>query len=120
MASSGRCSGESGGGAVPIDAPANLDPERWLVDTSECPAAFQVTALVQGANPGFLVAGQSRAFTLLLPTGGATGSRPLLVGFDGTSENGASFSTRARLAEFAAKGFIVVAPLFPVCASIAP
>jgi len=109
-APAGTGDGGGGDGAVPVDAPANLEPERWLVDKSECPAAFQATAPVQGANTGFQVAGQSRAFTLLRPTNGATGPRPLLVGFNGTSENGASFSTRARLAEFAAKGFIVVAP----------
>ncbi len=39
---------------------------------------------------------------------------------DAVGAPGEATGGRARLAEFAVKGFIVVAPFFPVCASIAP
>lgn len=103
-------------GALPGDSaqadapPANLDPEKWEVDVSECPTAFRTQAPVAGLNNGFMVGNQSRSFVLILPSNGATGPRPLFVGFNGTSENGTTFANRAKLSEFAAAGFIVLAP----------
>lgn len=80
------------------------DPAR------ECPAPFNARKPVPGGNSGFTVAGQSRAFQLLLPPASFTGPRPILFAFHGTTENGQRFVNRARLAEWSAKGFIVVAP----------
>jgi poly(3-hydroxybutyrate) depolymerase len=63
-----------------------------------------------GANTGYQAGGQTRSFEFLLPPATFTGPRPLLVAFHGTGETGKSFSNRARLAEWAARGVIVVAP----------
>lgn len=63
-----------------------------------------------GPNTGFSVAGQDRAFELLLPPASFTGPRPILFAFHGTSETGARFVIRAKLGDFADRGFVVVAP----------
>ncbi|MBX3232039.1 MAG: prolyl oligopeptidase family serine peptidase [Labilithrix sp.] len=63
-----------------------------------------------GSNTGYQAGGQTRSFELLLPPPSFTGPRPLLIAFHGTGETGRSFVHRARLAEWAARGVIVVAP----------
>lgn len=63
-----------------------------------------------GANTGYQAGGQTRSFEMYLPPASFTGPRPLLVAFHGTGETGRSFGNRARLAEWAARGVIVVAP----------
>jgi poly(3-hydroxybutyrate) depolymerase len=75
-----------------------------------CPAPFDASGPKEGANEGFSVGGQMRKFQLLLPPASFTGPRPILFGFHGTTENASKFITRAKLADFVAKGFIVVAP----------
>jgi poly(3-hydroxybutyrate) depolymerase len=75
----------------------------------DCPSKFQGTAPKEGLNTGFDASGQQREFVLLLPDDTST-PRPLFVGFNGTGEDGEAFASRAKLADFAAKGFIVLAP----------
>lgn len=95
--------GPSGGG--------DAAPERLPSDPmTACPDAYRASAPVSGLNTGFVVAGQSRELVLILPPASFTGPRPLFIGFNGTSENGTKFATRAKLADFADKGFIVVVP----------
>lgn len=93
----------SDGGSEPIQ----VDPR------TACPSAFDGPGKgpKQGTNEGFVTAGgQARRFELLLPPASFTGPRPLLFAFHGTTENGPKFVARAKLTEFVAKGFIVVAP----------
>lgn len=94
---------DGGAGAEPIDAG---DP------AAACPAPFDAAGSgpKAGVNEGFVAGGQARSFHLLLPAASFTGPRPLLFAFHGTTETGPRFVDRARLADFAAKGFIVVAP----------
>lgn len=75
-----------------------------------CPAPYGDNGPKAGENVGFSVSSQSRTFHLLLPPDAFTGARPLLFAFHGTTEKGPKFIARAKLADFAAKGFIVVAP----------
>jgi poly(3-hydroxybutyrate) depolymerase len=77
---------------------------------STCPSAYQTKAPIAGTNASFDVSGQSRTFTMWLPPASFTGPRPLLFAFHGTGGNGAGFATGTGLAEFAAKGFVVIAP----------
>lgn len=100
----GGGSGEADGGASKPGEPLPADP------TASCPASYKTTKPVEGLNKGFSVAGQDREFVLILPPATFTGPRPLFVGFNGTSENGPRFAARAKLAELAAKGFVVVVP----------
>jgi predicted esterase len=96
------------GGQSPEDL---VPPEPLGGDPAvACPAAYAASAPVAGDNQGFEVAGQSRRFYLIEPDASFTGPRPLLVGFNGTNETGKSFSDRAELEQFAARGFVVVAP----------
>jgi predicted esterase len=82
-----------------------------LVDPhSVCPAGYADAPPRSGTNKGYLAAEQLRDFDLILPPASFTGPRPVFFAFHGTSESGASFSDRARLADYAARGFIVVAP----------
>ena len=69
-----------------------------------CPGGFPQS----GWNRGLEVAGQRREVYALLPT--QTGPRPLLIAFNGTTENGQSFARRARLQDYADRGFVVLAP----------
>ena len=97
------------GGAT--DAGSDTAPEPLPADPlTACPASYRQTAPVSGLNKDFVVSDQSRELVLILPPTSFTGPRPLFVGFNGTSENGTKFATRAKLADFAAKGFIVVVP----------
>ena len=96
--------GSDGGGTAP--EPIDVDP------ATACPAAFEAaeSGPKAGTNAGFEAGGQSRKFELLVPPSSFTGPRPILFAFHGTTENGPKFVARARLADFAAGGFFVVAP----------
>lgn len=74
-----------------------------------CPAPYDQRAPQAGWNQGFEVAGQSRSLYVMLPEA-LSGPAPVLVAFNGTGEDGASFARRAGLADFVARGFIVLAP----------
>lgn len=100
-----------GDGALSPDGVPDVRPDPFPADPAvACPGAFKTTKLVEGLNKPFPVAGQDREVLVLLPPPSFTGPRPLFVGFNGTSENGQRFATRARLAELAAKGFVVLVP----------
>lgn len=86
------------------------DGELLVADPSSCPAPYDTRAPAAGMNSGFTAAGQSRKFYLALPPASFTGPRPVLFAFHGTTETGTKFYNRARLADFVARGFIVVAP----------
>lgn len=90
----------------PEDVPAVALEADPAVD---CPGAFKSKAPKAGLNQRFEVAGQQREFVLLLPDDTST-PRPLFVAFNGTGEDGESFSERAALEDFAARGFVVLAP----------
>ncbi len=110
-ASSGQSSSGSSGQDGSVDPPVDTTPERLVADkAADCVGNYVQTAPVSGDNTAFTVAGQARSFVLLLPPAEFKGPRPVFVGFHGTSENGQRFVTRAKLAEFAAKGFVVLAP----------
>lgn len=104
----------SGGGAVddvpksPEDVPAvAIDSDPAVA----CPANFAVNGPMPGNNHGYQVAGQARDIHVILPDFNAfQGPRPLFVAFNGTTEDGPEFAARAGLEDFAARGFIVVAP----------
>lgn len=103
----------AGPGAAAADAASPGDPSPTPIvedPESACPAPYVSAAPKEGQNEGFEAAGQSRSFHLLLPPASFTGPRPILFAFHGTSEKGARFVTRAKLAEFVARGFVVVAP----------
>lgn len=124
------CSGTGGDpvGESSPSAPSDVDPALPTADggpsttgdaapealpadpVAVCPDAYRTAAPVPGLNKDFVVSGQSRELVLILPPASFTGPRPLFIGFNGTSENGTKFAARAKLAEFAAKGFIVVVP----------
>jgi poly(3-hydroxybutyrate) depolymerase len=108
--SAAETSGNSAPGATG-DAREDDHAEPLVVDrATACPARYVDHAPVAGDNAGFTAAGQSRKFHLLLPPSSFSGPRPILFAFHGTSENGSRFVTRAKLADFAARGFVVVAP----------
>jgi poly(3-hydroxybutyrate) depolymerase len=97
---------DAGAPTSPEDVPAvalEADPEV------DCPAGFQDAAPESGLHKGYAAAGQNRAFHLILPAD-TSGPRPLFVAFNGTGEDGPSFAKRAKLDDFAARGFIVLAP----------
>jgi poly(3-hydroxybutyrate) depolymerase len=93
--------GDSGDGAE-AGTPIPGDPKK------DCPDGF--SGFTAGKNTGFAAGGQSRSFELLLPPSSFTGARPILFAFHGTTETGAKFVTRAKLADFVERGFVVVAP----------
>lgn len=102
--------GGSSDGATTI---GEIPPEPIQAEpASACPAGFDGPnqAPVAGENSGFMAGGQSRRFHLLLPPATFTGPRPLLFAFHGTTENGPKFIARAKLADFVARGFVVIAP----------
>ena len=93
------------------EAGSDVPPEPLPADPlTACPVSYRQNAPVSGLNKDFVVSDQSRELVLILPPATFTGPRPLFIGFNGTSENGTKFATRAKLADFAAKGFIVVVP----------
>ncbi len=110
-ASSGGAGGpgtrdSDGGLEAGVSEPIQVDP------ATACPAAYEGPGKgpKAGSNEGFEAGGQSRKFELLVPPASFTGPRPLLFAFHGTTENGPKLIARAKLADFAAKGFLVVAP----------
>lgn len=74
------------------------------------PAGAVCPTLTAGGHSGFQVAGQARSFQILLPPATFTGPRPLLFAWHGTSESGIRFINRAKLQQFADRGFVVIAP----------
>lgn len=78
-------------------------------ESMSCPSPYDSAAPQVGWNKGFLVAGQPRSFFLIVPVQN-DGPAPLFMAFNGTTEDGEQFATRARLQQFADKGFVVVAP----------
>jgi poly(3-hydroxybutyrate) depolymerase len=91
--------------------PEDVVPERLPAQAAtDCPGAYATRAPAAGQNTGFAAAGQQRSFYLALPPGSFSGPRPLLFGWHGTSEKAQGFYGRADLADFVARGFIVVAP----------
>jgi poly(3-hydroxybutyrate) depolymerase len=100
----------SGSGAGPPLRPEDVPAERLEGDVAQCAPAFATVAPIEGLNTGYESGGQSREFVLLLPDASFEGPRPMFVGFNGTTEDGPGFAERARLADFAARGFIVVVP----------
>jgi poly(3-hydroxybutyrate) depolymerase len=87
--------------SIPV-APLEADP------ATDCPSKYQGAAPKEGLNTGYSVAGQQREFVMMLPA--ETSPRPLLVALNGTGEDGESFSERAKLQDFADRGFHVLAP----------
>ena len=100
----GPGAGSDGGAIAP--EPIQVDP------ATACPAAFEGpgNGPKQGTNEGFEAGGQTRRFELLVPPASFSGPRPLLFAFHGTTESGPKFIARAKLADFAARGFLVIAP----------
>lgn len=111
--SSGSSGGSGDGGAGAATGDGDTTPEPLEVDPAKaCPPAYEAAGdgPKAGRNEGFEAGGQSRSFELLVPPASFTGPRPLLFAFHGTSETGQKLITRAKLQDFAAKGFLVVAP----------
>lgn len=106
---------DAGTGADADTNPTPTKPEDVPVvkldadPTVDCPASYQATAPKAGLNEGYPIDDQDRSFELILPDDTST-PRPLFVAFNGTGETGPSFSKRAKLQDFAARGFIVLAP----------
>lgn len=103
--------GGGAGGDGPPQKPEDVPAVAIVADpATACPPAFQAGAPAAGNNGSFDVAGQTRSFFLILPDPSFEGPRPLFLAFNGTGESGPSFSQRAKLQDFADKGFIVLAP----------
>jgi poly(3-hydroxybutyrate) depolymerase len=102
--------GDPDAAAAPPTGPQDIPVVALESDPAvDCPSKFAGAAPKEGVNTGFEASGQDREFVLILPDD-TSAPRPLLVGFNGTGEDGEAFATRAKLADFAAKGFIVLAP----------
>lgn len=85
-----------------------LGARTALAAPSSCP--LPGWTLTAGWNHGLDIAGQRRSVWAILPDTPPDQPAPLFIAFNGTSENGWSFSQRAKLAEFARRGFVVLAP----------
>jgi predicted esterase len=110
-AASGGSGPGGSGGAGAKDPYEAVPPEPLAADPAvDCPAPYDAMAPAPGDNDGYPSAGQNREFWLILPEASYEGPRPLFVAFNGTNESGESFSERARLTDFAARGFVVLAP----------
>lgn len=110
-ASTSDVSTDKDAGADTSLPPPNTDPEQMVADkVADCVGTYTTTAPKEGSNKNFSVAGQSRSFELLLPPSSFTGPRPLFVGFHGTNGSGEDFIRSAKLAEFQARGFVVLSP----------
>lgn len=101
----GNTGGAGGGSSDPL---VLVPPVALEASVADCPAAFQ-TPPGSGQHSGFDVAGQARSFLLQLPAD-VTKPRPLMVAFNGTGETGQAIYDRAKLQDFVAAGFIVLAP----------
>lgn len=98
------------GSSTPSPDETSTSLSRAQDPSTACPAPYDTVAPHAGSNVDFLAGDQLRAFELILPPPQFTGPRPLLLAFHGTGQDGAAFIRSARLAEFAARGFIVIAP----------
>jgi predicted esterase len=107
---SGTASGTGGGGGNGGNPGDSVPAEPLAGDLAVCPEPWGTTVPAEGQNDGYTVAGQDRSFWLMLPPASFTGPRPLFVAWNGTGETGQSFSSRAKLEAFTARGFIVLAP----------
>jgi predicted esterase len=81
-------------------------------DRSKCRGDYLTRAPVAGQNTNYAIDDQARDFYLMFPPAAARSGepRPLLVAFNGTGDDGGGMISWARLADFAARGFIVLAP----------
>jgi predicted esterase len=91
-------------------ADTNVPVVQLTGDLEACPGKYRTQAPVAGRNDSYLVAEQSREFHLVFPPGDPTTPHPLLVAFNGTGGDGGSMISSAHLEDFAARGFIVLAP----------
>lgn len=71
-----------------------------------CPA--ELTTIAPGWTTGLRVSGQKRSFYSIFPEEPLADGAPLLLGFNGTGEDGLSFARRAQLEDFAEAGFVVL------------
>jgi predicted esterase len=107
------CSSGPGEASVAAGAAETAPVPALKGDRNLCPEAYKTQASVPGRNAGYVVDGQSRDFTLLLPSGSAADPslpHPILVDFNGTGGNGDLAIQWGHLQDFADKGFIVLAP----------
>jgi poly(3-hydroxybutyrate) depolymerase len=111
-AGTGGGGGSSSTSSTSSGTPEDLVPPEPLGGdpATACPGSYATTAPAAGQNTGFESAGQNRSFVLLEPPASFEGPRPMLFAFNGTGETGQGFADRAGLEEFAAAGFVVVAP----------
>jgi predicted esterase len=79
-------------------------------DRNQCADLYKTRAPVAGKNDGYVIDGQSRDFSMLLPPGDPTTPHPILIDFNGTGGNGELAIEWGHLTDFADRGFIVVAP----------
>lgn len=86
------------------------EPSAQAAPAGACPAPFNEEPLHSGWNRGLSVEGQERDVWAILPEPGTPSPHPLLIAFNGTTEDGRRFSERARLTDFARRGFVVLAP----------
>jgi poly(3-hydroxybutyrate) depolymerase len=98
-------------GAVLVACSTTEDAEI-ASDTAavETPPSAVCPSLSAGRHTGFDVGGLTRSFEVLLPSSSFSGPRPLLFAWHGTGESGIRFINRAKLQQFADRGFVVIAP----------
>ena len=97
-----------GGAAESVNRVPRLPGNRDL-----CPGKYATQPPVAGRNEAFVIDGQERNFTLLLPSTSASDPatpRPILIDFNGTGGNGDLAIEWGKLQDFADAGFIVLAP----------
>lgn len=94
------CNAGNIGAASATSAPADLP----------CPAPYDRAPFQSGWNSDLEVAGQSREVWVMPPAAGTPSPHPVLIAFNGTTEDGRAFAARARLQDFTARGFLVLAP----------
>lgn len=87
-----------------------VTPSFYRSKVTSCPGAYRTTAPAAGLNVDFTIAEQAREFGFIPAADRFFGPRPLLIAFNGTGETGPAFADRAKLGEFAAAGFHVLAP----------
>ncbi len=87
---------------------AEIAPVKMVRDKAVCPAGF--AAPKSGDNDDFDVDGDKRSFRLRLPDPSASGPRPVLVYFHGTSTDGTFIADFGFADALIKKGFIVVGP----------
>ena len=87
---------------------SEIAKENVAADTTPAPSVCPT--LSPGGHSGYAVGGQQRSFQVLLPSSSFTGPRPLLFAWHGTGESGIRFINRAKLQQWADRGFVVIAP----------